>query len=60
MFKQSDMWMLTAKYQNKGYTKTRTQQFTRNDGSIGTNTYTVWTECGRAFLHTLLNDKLKK
>lgn len=60
MFKQSDMWMLTAKYQNKGYTKTRTQQFTRNDGSIGTNTYTVWTERGRAFLHTLLNDKLKK
>lgn len=57
MFKQSDMWMLTAKYQDKGYTKTRTQQFTRNDGSIGTNTYTVWTERGRAFLHTLLNDK---
>lgn len=60
MFKQSDMWMLTAKHQNKGYTKTRTQQFTRSDGSIGTNTYTVWTERGRAFLHTLLNDKLKK
>ena len=60
MFKQSDMWMLTAKYQDKGYTKTRTQQFTRNDGSIGTNTYTVWTERGRAFLHTLLNDKLLK
>lgn len=58
MFKQSDMWILTAKYQDKGYTKTRTQQFTRNDGSIDTNTYTVWTERGRAFLHTLLNDKL--
>lgn len=60
MFKQSDMWMLTTKHQNKGYTKTRTQQFTRSDGSIGTNIYTVWTERGRAFLHTLLNDKLKK
>lgn len=44
MFYQSGTWMLTAKYQGQGYTKMRTHQFTRNDGSIGTSSYTVFTE----------------
>ena len=51
MFKQSGQWMLTAKYCEKGYTKPRTTTYTRSDGSQGTNTITVWTEAGRAFLH---------
>lgn len=51
MFKQSGQWMLTAKYSEKGYTKPRTTVYTRSDGSQGTNTITVWTELGRAFLH---------
>lgn len=55
-FKQSAQWLLTAKYSAKGYTKARTESFTRNDGSVGTNTYTVWTETGRAFLHSLFKD----
>ena len=55
MFKQSGQWMLTAKYCEYGYTKPRTHQFTRNDGSIGTSTTTVWTEKGRAFLHRVFN-----
>lgn len=53
MFKQSGQWLLTSKYSGKGYTKPRTHQFTRNDGSVGTNTTTVWTELGRAFLHKI-------
>ena len=53
MFKQSGQWLLTSKYSGKGYTKPRTHQFTRNDGSVGTNTTTVWTEKGRAFLHKI-------
>lgn len=57
MFKQSGQWMLTAKYCEHGYTKPRTHQFTRNDGSICTNTTTVWTEKGRAFLHNMFNLK---
>lgn len=48
-----ELGLLTAKYSEKGYTKPRTHQFTRNDGTIGTNTTTVWTEKGRAFLHTI-------
>lgn len=51
MFKQSGQWMLTAKYSEKGYTKPRTTVYPRSDGSQGTNTITVWTELGRAFLH---------
>ena len=51
LFKQSGQWMLTAEYSDKGYTKPRTTTYTRSDGSQGTNTITVWTELGRAFLH---------
>ena len=51
MFRQSGQWMLTAKYCEKGYTKNRTTVYTCSDGSQGTNTITVWTETGRAFLH---------
>lgn len=51
MINQSGQWMLTAKYSGQGYTKPRTHPFTRNDGSTGTNTITVWTEKGRWFLH---------
>lgn len=57
MFYQSGQWMLTARYSENGYTKTRTSQFTRSDGSIGTNTITVWTELGRAFLHKIFKDE---
>lgn len=53
MFYQSGTWMLTAKYQGKGYTKMRTHQFTRNDGSIGTSSYTVFTEKGREMVHSI-------
>lgn len=56
MFYQSGTWMLTAKYQGKGYTKMRTHQFTRNDGSIGTSSYTVFTEKGRAMVHSVLEE----
>ena len=51
MFYQSGQWMLTARYCEKGYTKPRTTVYTRSDGSQGTNTITVWSESGRAFLH---------
>lgn len=55
MFRQSGQWLLTAKYCGMDYTKPRTHQFTRSDGSTGTNTITVWTEKGRAFLHKAFN-----
>lgn len=57
MFKQSGQWMLTAKYSEMGYTKPRTTTYTRSDGSQGTNTITVWTEKGRAFLHKVFTQE---
>jgi prophage antirepressor-like protein len=53
MFRQSGQWILYAKYQDKGYTKTRTHHYNHSDGTTGTNTITVWTEAGRAFVHHL-------
>ena len=45
-FKQSGQWLLTAKYQDKGYVKTRTHLLASGD----TKHSTVWTEKGRKFL----------
>lgn len=54
MYRQSGHWFVTAKYSERGYTKTRTHAYVRSDGSQGTNSITVWTEQGRLFLHDLL------
>ena len=56
-YKQSGQWLLYSEHSGKGYTKTRTDSFTRRDGSIGTNTYTVWSESGRLFLHSIFDSK---
>lgn len=52
-------WLLTARYQNKSLASTRTHSFTRSTGTPKTNIYTVWTEKGRAFIHSLLNPALQ-
>ncbi len=55
-FKQGGTWVLYAKYQNKGYTKTKT--FTYEDPKTGethVSIKTYWTQRGRAFIHNLIN-----
>ena len=59
-YRQGGVWVLTHKYQNKGYTKTRTHTFTRSDGSTGTSMLTVWTESGRAFIHQVIESAANK
>lgn len=54
IFHQSGMWMLTAKYQNKGLATTKTYSYTNSIGQTCTNTATVYTEKGREFIHSLL------
>lgn len=56
MFKQSGQWMLTVNYCGKGYTKPRTHNYTDDYGNPRTSTITVWTETGRAFLHSIFKD----
>ena len=59
MFRQSGQWILYARYQGKGYTRTRTHHYHHSDGTTGTNAITVWTEKGRAFVHGLMNKEGK-
>ena len=53
-YKQSGTWLLYSKYQNKGYTKTKTHSFTDSLGKQQTSMATVWTELGRLFIHNNL------
>lgn len=53
-------WVLTAKYQNLGYTKTRTHTFYNSENVMCTQISMVWSEVGRKFLHNLLNPELQK
>jgi toxin-antitoxin system, toxin component, bro domain protein len=54
-YKQNGQWLLFAKYDGKGYTKSVPRIFTHKDGSTGTQMQTVWTSKGREFIHTILN-----
>lgn len=51
VYRQSKQLMLRAGYAGLGYTSTRTHTHYDKDGKPHTNTYTVWTEVGRQFLH---------
>ena len=53
-YKQHGQWLLYAKYQDKGYTKTVTHCFTNSNGETSTEQRTVWTEAGRKFIHSAL------
>lgn len=53
-YRQSGQWLLYAKYQAKGYMKTRTHTYQRSNGRTSTMLVSVWTEAGRMFLHSLL------
>lgn len=52
-YKQNGQWLLAAKYDGKGYTKSIPRTYTRLDGTIGTQMQTVWTSKGREFIHSL-------
>ena len=53
LYNQSSQWLLKQPYASWGLHATRTQTYTRSDGSTGTSTYTVWTEKGKRFIHAL-------
>ncbi len=53
LYHQSGQWLLHQPYCTWGMHATRTQTFTRSDGSTGTSVYTVWTQKGRRFIHAL-------
>lgn len=53
-FNQSGVWFLYAKYQDKGYTQTKTQNYNKPDGTQGARTHMYWRQAGRLFLYELL------
>ena len=56
-FRQSGTWMLTARYQKEGYTRTHTHSWQSRSGETGTAMHTVWTEKGRLFIHCLFSSQ---
>ena len=53
-YKLREQWLLYAKYHDKGYTFSKTQNYSRNDGSQGSKLHTYWTQKGRLFIYDLL------
>lgn len=53
LYKQSCQWLLHSPYSSWGMHSTRTQTFTRSDGSTGTSVYTVWATKGVRFIIAL-------
>lgn len=56
-YKQGGIWFLYAKYQDKGYTQTKTQNYNRPDGTQGSRVHMYWTQKGRLFLYDLLKSE---
>ena len=49
-YKQHKVWVLSAKYQRKGYTKTQTYNYFNSAGEVCTRMQQEWTEVGRRWL----------
>ena len=47
-------WILYKRHMGMGYTKSKTIQFNRSDGTPDTKMSTQWTQKGRLFLHNIL------
>ena len=58
LYRQSGMWMMFAKYDDKGYSAVRTKKIENGKGSVITSSYLVWTEKGRMFLHNKFDREL--
>ncbi|QHZ52469.1 phage antirepressor KilAC domain-containing protein [Paenibacillus larvae] len=52
-FKQGDIWLLYAKYQDKGYTQTSTHVIDADKSKVTTK----WTQKGRLFIYDLLKQQ---
>ncbi|WP_064614330.1 phage antirepressor KilAC domain-containing protein [Streptobacillus moniliformis] len=53
-YKLSGVWLLYAKYQDKGYTGTKTHTYVDNKGKTQGTPHTYWTQKGRLFIYELL------
>lgn len=56
-YKEGSSWLLYKKYRGKGYTQTKTFEFTHSNGTQGSRTSMMWTQKGRLFLYEFLKSK---
>ena len=56
-YKQGKDWLLYKKYRGKGYTQTKTFEFTHSNGTKGSRTSMMWTQKGRLFLYEFFKAK---
>ncbi len=56
-YNQGGTWLLYAKYQDKGYTQSKTSTYQKSDGNTGTKLHTQWTQKGRLFIYDLLKQQ---
>lgn len=56
-YKQGKDWLLYKKYRGKGYTQTKTFEFTHSNGTQGSRTSMMWTQKGRLFLYEFFKTK---
>lgn len=50
-FKQGNVWVLYAKHQGQGFLKTKTHNYSDNDGVQHAREHSYWTQKGRLFLY---------
>ena len=55
-YKQNGQWLLSARYDGHGYTKSIPRTYTHRDGRTGTQMQTVWTSKGREFIHSIFKE----
>ena len=53
-YKMNGQWLLYSQFQDKGYTSSKTFEFTTKKGLTKTNMTTQWTQKGRLFLYEKL------
>lgn len=58
IYKQGKRWILAAPYVNCGYHKISTLIDSSGKERFCSTSYITWTEKGRIFLHSILNDKI--
>lgn len=56
-FKQSGVWFLYQKYAGFGYTKTKTHNYSDENGVQHSRQHMYWTQKGRLFLYDFLKEK---
>ncbi len=59
IYKSNHVWVTYSKYQNMGFTGTKTYVYKDSTGAEKTQIQTYWTEKGRVFIHSLVEKEME-